>query len=96
MSVFDRFRRKRRSREAVGSLTCSELVEIITDYVEGTLPPADRARFDSHLAICEGCHIYLDQMRLTIRAAGGLREESIPPQAKEALLGAFRAWKQQQ
>ncbi|HEY3209742.1 MAG TPA: zf-HC2 domain-containing protein [Actinomycetota bacterium] len=95
MSVFDRFRRKSRSREAVGSLTCSELVEIITDYVEGTLPPAERARFEAHLAICEGCRIYLDQMRLTIRATGGLREETIPTQAREVLLGAFRAWKRQ-
>jgi anti-sigma factor RsiW len=93
MSVFERFRRKRRSRDAVGSLTCSELVELITDYVEGALPPADRARFDEHLAICEGCRIYLDHMRLTIRITGRLREESIPPQAKETLLEAFKAFK---
>lgn len=94
MSVFDRFRLRRRSREAIGSLTCSELVEIITEYVEETLSPADRARFDAHLEICEGCRIYLDQMRHAVDAVGRLREESIPPHAREILLREFRAWKQ--
>jgi predicted anti-sigma-YlaC factor YlaD len=93
MSVFERFRGKRRLGDAVGSLTCSELVELITDYVDGALPPVDRARFDEHLLICEGCRIYLDQMRLTIRITGRLREESIPPQAREKLLAAFKAFK---
>jgi anti-sigma factor RsiW len=95
MRVFDRFRLRRESRRAVGSLTCSELVEIITEYVEGALSPADRERFDSHLDLCEGCRIYLDQLRLTMQAAGRLREESIPPRTREALLQAFRAWKEQ-
>jgi anti-sigma factor RsiW len=93
MSVLDRFRRRRRSREAVGSLACSELVEIITEYLEGALPPADHARFEAHLELCEGCRIYLEQMRLSIRASGRLREESISPQVKDALLVAFRTYK---
>jgi anti-sigma factor RsiW len=93
MSVFDRFRARRRSRAAGATVTCSELVEIITDYVEGALSPADRAHFEDHLAACEGCRVYLDQMRLTIQATGQLREKSIPPQAKETLLEAFKAFK---
>jgi predicted anti-sigma-YlaC factor YlaD len=94
MSVFDRFRPRRRSRAAVQPLTCSELVELVTEYLEGTLSPVDRVRFDAHLDLCEGCTIYLDQMRLTINAAGRLREDSIPPDAKYILLGTFRNWKQ--
>jgi predicted anti-sigma-YlaC factor YlaD len=74
-------------------MSCKELVELLTEYLEGTLPPADRLRFDAHLALCEGCRIYLDQMRTTIRTLGRLREEFIPPQAMEDLLRVFRAWK---
>jgi anti-sigma factor RsiW len=76
-------------------LSCKELVELLTEYLEGTLPPADRLRFDEHLAICPGCRVYLDQMRTTIRTLGQLREESIPSQTKEGLLRAFRDWKTQ-
>ena len=94
MSVLDRFGPRGRSREAAGELTCSELVELITEYLEEVLPPVDRARFDKHLGECLGCRIYLDQMRLTIQSAGRLSDESLPPQGREALLHAFRAWKQ--
>jgi anti-sigma factor RsiW len=72
---------------------CKELVEIITQYLEGALSPQDRPRFEEHLAICPGCQTYLDQMRVTIRALGKLTEESISPQARAALLAAFRNWK---
>jgi predicted anti-sigma-YlaC factor YlaD len=93
MSMFDRWRRRRRPSQEDQRLTCGELVEIITEYLEGALSPVERARFDAHLDMCEGCRVYLDQMRLTIRAVGRLREEAISPQAKEALLGAFRTYK---
>jgi len=74
-------------------MSCKELVELLTEYLEGKLPPADSLRFDEHLALCEGCRIYLDQMRTAIRTLGSLREESIPLQAKEDLLRVFRTWK---
>jgi anti-sigma factor RsiW len=74
-------------------LSCKELVELLTEYLEGTLPPADRLRFDQHLAICPGCRVYLDQMRTTIHSLGQLREESIPSHTKEELLRVFRNWK---
>ena len=74
-------------------MTCSELVEVITDYLEETLSPPERARFEDHLEACEGCRAYLDQMHLTIQATGRLRETSIPLQAKETLLEAFKAFK---
>jgi anti-sigma factor RsiW len=74
-------------------LTCKELVEIVTDYLEDRLPPADRLRFEQHLVACEGCVNYLDQMRQTIRMVGRLSEESIPASTRERLLRAFRDWK---
>jgi anti-sigma factor RsiW len=74
-------------------LTCRELVELVTDYFEGALSAADRERFEQHIAKCDWCKIYLDQMRLTIRTVGALTEETLNPQAKEELLAAFRGWK---
>ncbi|MBI2955705.1 MAG: zf-HC2 domain-containing protein [Acidobacteria bacterium] len=74
-------------------MSCKELVEIITEYLEGTLPPGERVRFEEHLALCEGCQNYLEQMRQTIGTLGRLSEEAIPANAKEKLLQAFRAWK---
>ena len=71
-------------------LTCQELVELVTDYLEGALPPADRARFEDHLAACEGCAIYLDQMRRTVAVVGALREDHLEPDARDALLAVFR------
>ena len=74
-------------------ITCQEMVELVTDYVEGALPEPDRARFEQHLSLCDGCGAYLAQIRETIRMAGMLTEASIPPDAREALLAAFRTWK---
>jgi len=74
-------------------LTCKELVEIVTDYLEGAMPAEDRARFDAHLSVCEGCTRYLQQMRETIRLTGMLTEEQLPEDQKERLLEAFRGWK---
>ncbi len=75
-------------------LTCQELVEVITSYLEGSLPGPERARFESHLDMCTGCRRYLDQMRRTIGLVGRLREGDVPPQARANLLAAFRSWKQ--
>lgn len=74
-------------------LTCKELVELVTDYLENALSESDRTRFDAHLSDCPFCHIYLDQMRQTIRAAGQLHEEAIPPEALSDLLARFRDWR---
>ncbi len=74
-------------------LSCQELVELVTDYLEGALPPADCARFEAHLIECDGCTRYLEQMRLTIAAVGRLTEESIEPSARADLLRLFRDWK---
>ena len=77
---------------APADLTCRELVELVTDYLEGALPSTERARFEAHLADCDDCPLYLGQMRLTIRALGALTEERVPPAAREELLRLFRRW----
>jgi anti-sigma factor RsiW len=74
-------------------MACRELVELVTDYLEGRLPPADRDRFDAHLGACDGCTAYLEQMRQTLAALGRIPEESISPRAREELLHAFRDWR---
>jgi anti-sigma factor RsiW len=71
-------------------LSCKELVELVTDYVEGALPPPERARVDAHLVGCPYCRIYMDQMRATIRTLGHLPEANVSPEALEALLEVFR------
>ncbi|HLI50473.1 MAG TPA: zf-HC2 domain-containing protein [Thermomicrobiaceae bacterium] len=75
-------------------LTCREFVEIVTDYLEGSLPASERERFEAHLAVCPGCQIYLEQIRETVRLSGRLTEDSISPEAQSELLRAFRDWKQ--
>jgi anti-sigma factor RsiW len=74
-------------------MSCRELVDVITDYLEGNMAPQDRSRFDAHLAECPYCVNYLDQMRATIAALGGLTEESISSEARGELLEAFRGWR---
>ena len=74
-------------------LTCRELVEIVTDYLEGALEPDARARVEHHLSGCDGCTNYLSQMRETVRLTGRLREHDLEPAARETLLEAFRDWR---
>jgi anti-sigma factor RsiW len=78
---------------SVPDFTCQELVELVTDYLEERLSADDRVRFELHLAYCDLCRRYLAQMRLVLATAGKLAEASLAPDAREALLGAFRAWK---
>jgi anti-sigma factor RsiW len=82
------------SRVETPQMSCKELVEVITEYLEGTLAAEDRARFERHRAGCDGCKAYLDQMRATIRALGHLPPESLSPEAERALLAAFRGWRE--
>jgi anti-sigma factor RsiW len=74
-------------------LTCRELVELVTDYLEGSLSRRDRARFEAHIAACGNCTQYVEQFRETIRLTGTLREADVSPEAEAALLAQFDAWK---
>ena len=73
-------------------LTCKELVELVTGYLDGSMRGRRRRRFESHLAGCEGCTRYVWQMRAAIRATGTLTEEQVTDEQKTVLLAAFRDW----
>jgi len=73
-------------------LTCKELVELITGYLDGTLRGRRRRRFEAHLASCDGCTRYVAQMEATIRATGTLTEDQVTEEQKTVLLTAFRDW----
>ena len=74
------------------SITCQELTEVLTDYLEGVMPAEDRERFEAHLAICDGCVHYVTQMRQTVTATHALSSEDVEATAPDELLSAFRAW----
>ncbi|HEY6115601.1 MAG TPA: zf-HC2 domain-containing protein [Candidatus Dormibacteraeota bacterium] len=74
-------------------MKCRQMVELMTDYLEGALSPEDHARFEEHIAGCDGCRAYLEQMRTAMRLAGRLPDEPIPERLQDELLGAFRTWK---
>jgi len=74
-------------------MTCSEFVELVTAYLEGTLPADQRAAFDEHLALCPGCETYLEQFQETIDLLGELPEESLSTPGRERLLEAFAQWR---
>jgi anti-sigma factor RsiW len=79
-----------RRRRAGDPLVCQEFVELVTDYLEGTLPEAERARFEAHLAECDGCRGYLEDMRRMVSALGELPPPPGDPHTHAALLRAFR------
>ncbi len=71
-------------------ITCRELVEVITDYLEGALPVQQRDLVERHLAMCTWCETYLEQMQQTLRVAGRLREDDVPAPVLDALAHLFR------
>jgi predicted anti-sigma-YlaC factor YlaD len=74
-------------------MTCQELTEVLTDYLEGVMPPEEVVRLEAHLDLCEGCVTYVDQMRETIRTVRALRPEHVEATVSDDVLAAFRAWK---
>ena len=79
--------------ETVEHISCQEVVELVTDYLEGALSPADVARFEHHLTICDGCAFYVEQIRMTVEAVGRIDEDDVPPEIRDGLLAAFRDFK---
>jgi len=74
-------------------MNCRQVVELMTDYLDGALSTEDRARFEEHIAGCDGCRAYLAQLRITREVVGRLAAESIPKAVEDDLLKAFRDWK---
>jgi anti-sigma factor RsiW len=79
-------------RRRQAGLTCRELVELVTDYFEGALSAEDRRRFDAHIAACDGCAAYVEQLLATRAALGGLTEEHVPEEIARDLGAVFRSW----
>jgi anti-sigma factor RsiW len=82
------------SEATVEALSCQELVELVTAYLEGALAAPDRARFEGHLATCGTCRLYVEQMRTTIRLVGRVTVDDLSPEAERDLLAAFRSWRE--
>ena len=76
--------------QAVEHISCQQVVELVTDYLEGALSPEDVARFEQHLSLCEGCVFYVEQIRMTIAAVGRIGEEDVQPAIRDDLVAAFR------
>jgi anti-sigma factor RsiW len=74
-------------------LTCAQVVEIVTAYLEDSLLAHDRERVEEHLVFCDGCSTYLEQMRETISLTGRLEPEDVPVALQDNLLAAFREWR---
>ena len=74
-------------------LVCQQVVELVTDYLEGALSRSERRRFEAHLADCEHCTEYLEQMRATIRLTGRLQAEDLTPEMREEFSTLYRRWR---
>ena len=72
------------------AISCQEVVEVVTGYLEGKLTPEEVAVFEAHLELCDGCRWYLEQMRITIATVGRIEEADVPPELRSTLLAAFR------
>jgi anti-sigma factor RsiW len=75
--------------------SCREIVELVTEYLEGGLAPADRLAFERHVAICPPCRGYLAQMRKVVRVAGTIKEENLPESVRRDLNAVFADWKRE-
>ena len=74
-------------------VTCQQVVELVTGYLERSLPPEEASLFEQHVNFCDGCDWYLEQMRATIATVGRITEEDVPDETREKLLAAFREWR---
>ena len=75
-------------------LTCKQVVELVTDYLENVLLPEMRKRLEEHVVDCPGCANYIEQVRLTVSMLHQLAQEPIFPETKQELLEAFRNLRQ--
>ena len=74
-------------------ITCQEVVELVTDYLERALDAGETSLFEEHLNFCDGCVTYVDQIRVTVETVGHIASEEVPAETRDKLLTAFRDWK---
>jgi anti-sigma factor RsiW len=78
------------SHSSTDDLACIEVVEVITDYLEGALPAPEARRLERHLDTCPGCAEYLAQLRMIAGSLRGVTEDSFPPEMRDGLIADFR------
>ena len=74
-------------------IVCQQAVELVTDYLEGSLSRRDRRRFETHLRACPNCTAYLEQIKMTIALTGAVEPEGLTPEARADLSELFRRWR---
>jgi anti-sigma factor RsiW len=74
-------------------IVCQQAVELVTDYLEGTLSRRDRRRFEAHIRACPNCAAYLEQIRITIKLTGSIEPDDLTPEAKTDLTELYRRWR---
>ena len=74
-------------------VTCQEIVELVTEYLEHALESETAELFEEHINFCDGCEAYLAQIRATIATVGAIEDEDVPDATRERLLNVFREWK---
>ena len=75
-------------------LVCQQSVELVTDYLEGTLSRRDARRFEAHLEACDGCEEYLRQVQTTIRVLGSVQPEDLAPETRQGLMELYRQFRE--
>ncbi len=76
----------------IDDMACIELVQLVTDYLEGALPAGEVARIREHLTSCDGCTAHVEQMRTAVRVLQATPREQVAPETADALAGMFREW----
>ena len=74
-------------------LVCRQIVELVTNYLEGALPAPERRGFEAHIAACEHCTEYLEQMRMTILLSGRLRTSDLTPAMRQEFSALYESWR---
>jgi anti-sigma factor RsiW len=71
-------------------LVCQQAVELVSDYLDGSLSRRDRKRLERHLADCDACTAFVEQMRETIAASGVVTPDDLAPEVLDTLTDLFR------
>jgi anti-sigma factor RsiW len=79
--------------ESPDHVTCQEVVDLVTGYLERALSPDETALFEQHLNFCDGCEWYVEQMRGTLEVVGRISAPDVPEEARDRLVAAFRGWR---
>ncbi|HEY6428770.1 MAG TPA: zf-HC2 domain-containing protein [Acidimicrobiales bacterium] len=74
-------------------MVCQQAIELLTEYLEGTLSRRQRRRLEAHLKACPNCTAYLEQIRITIRLTGAMEPEDLSPRAVDELTELYRRWR---